>query len=341
LIESSECSSQYGQQYIELYNATDQVVDLNGLRIRNQDSLYYLTETTLVGPGEYGLGVMLVPAGCLELDADFFITDLSFDFATNNFFIENRNERIDEVLMLSWGMLYAPPMPGQGAGFQLLPGLELTGENEAEANWCVSQAPWSSNNTTPGTPGRANDGCAPPQVDTAVDDSDVDETDLLVDTGREPESIIEAYILGGAEVAPNVLFRGWERRVFSERAPDVVVPSFSEDLICAIRYESMGVSALDVSTTCPSCDWAFDVQKDNYMDERLLFFGSPSQCGSEFDVAGGAGSTVPDVGLAFSLYYGAMFYVTPSGSLDLMTYDVTYLNGFVEWKKSLYLEYTY
>jgi hypothetical protein len=325
LIFNEECPSST-DQYIEIYNRSDSTFNLNGLRIRDQRSFAVVNESAVIEPGQYAVGRSSVPGACLQITADFRFTGFTFQFAQPNLRIEFGTTIIDQVNTTMW------PTGYEGT-FQLLPGLELTGDNGDQEDWCLAQVPIPGN-TTAGTPGAPNDCSLPDPGDT----DDTDETEVPGDTevGPEPVFYREAFYESFVSVAPGVFYFG----VQDTKVTTVDIATGVETWECLHRYDVTATSVANVSASCPSCLFAFNLRRTYFGDGVNIFFGQPSQCGDYFGGVG-EGGPLPDMTLAYSPTYGAVFYVTQGGGFEVYTYNAEFTQNAFRYRRTLQLDYYY
>jgi hypothetical protein len=318
LLWNLECGATV-DQYIEIYNASDSAIDLNGMRIRNEVSFSNVVGAVVVQAGDYAVGRTSVPQACLSYNADFTFTNFTFRSEANIFYIEYDTVTFDSVNMTGWG-------DANGSAFQVMPENVASSTNSDEIDWCLAAVPIPGH-TTNGTPGEANN-CEPPVVDTDVDtDADTD-----VDTGLPPTSVTVAYSRGKGDVAPGVSFNG----VHDFRLETVDFATDEVDTQCFQEFSLVAVSL--VTTPCQTCEFSFELQRTYAVDVRQQALGLPSECGTVFPMDVSGATALPNLIVGYSSAYGGLFYESGTDFL-VYTYNTEYSGSRFEFTR--YFQQTY
>ncbi len=155
-------------EYIELYNASDDTLPLDGFVVHDGGGDFHAIASggqAHVAAGDYfvlGINANLATNGGVEVDYQY--ADVSLDEAPDAVILEFLGVVVDSVAY-DWGVVFPAPT---GAALSLDPGLLDALDNDSGASWCVASAPlyeWGDF----GTPGAANDDCACSQSDTDGD----------------------------------------------------------------------------------------------------------------------------------------------------------------------------
>jgi hypothetical protein len=167
----SDCATMAYGQYVELKNATDHVVNLQGLVLRYGARTHVVTERALLQPGAYAVGRPDTTA-CAGYPPSF-LSDFTYStlvvLMAQGSDTTVRLQRPDSVLVDSvdygrWelGGSAVRVLPGHAA--QLKAGAEDATSNDAPDGWCSADEALGTSlpveEATFGTPGRQAQGCA-------------------------------------------------------------------------------------------------------------------------------------------------------------------------------------
>ncbi len=151
----ADCSPESEGEYIEIFNPGLQPVDLRGLTIRDHaDTSSEVEFMTLVGPGEYVLGVNSPLANFCYADS---AVEADFDFYPD---LNNTGDSVslafgqtvvDAVDFFAWQNLPA------GASLSLKSGFVSSSANDSESAWCSAPGYIEAAAGDKGTPGAEND----------------------------------------------------------------------------------------------------------------------------------------------------------------------------------------
>jgi hypothetical protein len=166
-------------EWMELYNATGDTIDLDGLQLFDTDvttkgNLVTLSGLLMVEPGEY---VVLGRYGEVGINGGVSMASTyggthTLGNASDELFLFNGTDVIDSV---SWDNGNTFPDP-TGASMTLNPDRLDDVNNDDGANWCAGTSVYGDGDL--GTPGSANDACAGGGSDLAV--GDLIEGDLII-----------------------------------------------------------------------------------------------------------------------------------------------------------------
>jgi hypothetical protein len=145
---------------VELFNASDDPIELNGLVLTDDDlDSYQISESIVVQPGEYAVvcaDESPVWNGMVPCDGEFL-----WDWRGGGFAMANTGDEV--VLTLPDGtevdwVVYDEGWVEPGVAVGLDPDHLDTFDNNHSSNWCL-QSTVGSSGGEPGTPGTQNDPC--------------------------------------------------------------------------------------------------------------------------------------------------------------------------------------
>ncbi len=156
IMHNPDASADYRGEYIEIYNAHTDTVDLNGLVVTSSgEAGFTVSQTVNVAAGDYAVlavsGAISFNGGNTEVDYEYAYTSLKLNGV--------------ETLTLSSGGTTFDTMsynsnshPLEAGAALILNSSSLTASgNDNAANWCTSSTAYGFGDF--GTPGAANDGC--------------------------------------------------------------------------------------------------------------------------------------------------------------------------------------
>ena len=156
-------------EWFEIYNTTGNPIDIVGWTLKDDGTDTYV----IISGGESGTGTTVVPAnGYLVLGrSDDTMTNggapVDYSYGGSGHTLGNG---ADEIVLLTPGAVEiarvnydgGPTFPDlTGASMQLDPGSLNETDNDTGSNWCASTTAYGDGTGSLGTPGAANDACAP------------------------------------------------------------------------------------------------------------------------------------------------------------------------------------
>ena len=337
LAHNQECPASVGgaeERYIEIYNALGEEVQLDGLRIGTLDHEVAMDVDLVIEPGAYKVLATDVRAlnQCMGLTPDARLPlVITLEPAGAIYLANSAGSVIDSLSLSDWPQLYS-------RSYQLHPESLGAALNDDVLNWCLSENLLPGATSTFGTPGAAND-CSVHsdfEYDTGVFDS---ATDTLVDTDFVgPIAAYGVLAWGTATAFEGVIYQGnW---TWLSGLNDYVTGIEAND--CVWTWNAAATAAVDVSQSCPDCDFAFEIARTGGMDLRLAEDGVASDCTDpNLQLHGGpARATMTPIIVAFSSVYSTMFYES-AGVLTPYTYNATLSGTDFEWQRMTTLTYYY
>ena len=198
LMPRSQAGSGDTGEWVELYNATAGLLDLNGCVLKDDDTdAFTIPSSLLVPPGQYVvLAASLDPAKNHGVPAD---------LAWTTFTLTNNSD--DEVVLQCGGVVidrvaYTPAWVLLGTALQLSSGKYDATANDAFENWCAATTGYGTD--VPqllGTPDQPNHTCAKTRVDWCRLQHPLD---LTLDAGATATYYARVYVGGLTDLTPGV-----------------------------------------------------------------------------------------------------------------------------------------
>ncbi|NJL74446.1 MAG: hypothetical protein HC892_04780 [Saprospiraceae bacterium] len=314
IMQNPDTVSDARGEYFELYNATANPINLQGLTIKdNGTDSHIIGSSVIVAPGDYAiLGINDTTAvnGGIVLDYEY-----------SSFFLANGDDEIVLVCGTTTvdSVAYdgGPNFPDPtGASMNLNP-TQLAGDNNLGSNWCTSTTPFGTGDL--GTPGAANNACGSTVIPTVVlneiginppgtdDNFEFIElkgtpsaslaglTLITIDGDGTGTGVIDEIInLSSFSLGTNGLFLLRENSTTTPAAGFIPTPATAtaKDSLTAINIENGTVTFFIVSGFTGTLNQDLDTNNDGTLDIRPWTVGVDSvgltDSGTDFMYAGAA-----------------------------------------------------